>query len=768
MREISPDESRRLRRGQTLAEFGISLPLLLILLFSIVEFGRLFQSWVTIQNAARAASRYAVTGRYNEERYDIELILPCTTDLTSANLFKDTVDVPYVTSDGTQIRTVNIYNSNVENGEDIYATWYGGAYDEADEADCFPSAQSLDRREDLLRLASIYDEAWDAAAGLLRQGVETGSGSRDDFKNWLYSYWSNPSPASFERGWFYVGICSTRERLFESRLTDIDLIDSAAKDFRFYEVSQGTHGYYYGACVLQEDPKEDVAASASILDQYGIPWADAGSGGQRVMVTIVYNHPLITPLAFTPYLQMSARRAAVNEAFRITNAERALGPTNPGGPGLINPTPATNTPQVEETETPTEETETPTEETETPPTVPEPFSCDKISVYTEEGTAYKNPSSITLNVRNDNREDTYITRSILNWNSDKLKRDFPNVYVGYNTINDDVYWHGTDRESPTDTGTEPTYYPGANRRVYGNGQISEWQALFVSGPVLLVQSLAPWDFSGSTFYFDHPDEPTDCIIPIEVPAAPVPTSTPEDFVPTATFTPNCASSTLTVEFVSFDPLGDVRFRIINNRPVPSNLLDFNIVWRPISGLSLSRVVVGGNSVNDVPPTGSGVLVWRNDSGGDTAPPTLGSSASDGQWITDYTFPANTSTYVHLDFTGLGAPPLSDFGASPSDFNGSWFEISCGSMGPGSGGPGSLPSDKIFPSEKNTPTITPTVAPTSTPVPTNPPTPVTPTTPPPATTPPTTRPPTTQPPTTPPTTPPPTEDDDDPIIIGPIE
>jgi Flp pilus assembly protein TadG len=65
------------QHGQTLAEFAISLPLVLILLFGILEFGRMFQSWVTLQNAARSAVRYAVTGQYNQEKYDLEFLVPC-------------------------------------------------------------------------------------------------------------------------------------------------------------------------------------------------------------------------------------------------------------------------------------------------------------------------------------------------------------------------------------------------------------------------------------------------------------------------------------------------------------------------------------------------------------------------------------------------------------------------------------------------------------------------------------------------------------------
>ena len=55
------------RRGQTLVEFALTLPILLLLLFGVIEFGRIFQAWVTLQNAARAAARYAVTGQWDAD-----------------------------------------------------------------------------------------------------------------------------------------------------------------------------------------------------------------------------------------------------------------------------------------------------------------------------------------------------------------------------------------------------------------------------------------------------------------------------------------------------------------------------------------------------------------------------------------------------------------------------------------------------------------------------------------------------------------------------
>lgn len=73
---LSPPRPRRSRRGQTIAEFALTLPLLLLLMFGIIEFGRIFQSWVTIQNAARQAARYAVTGGYDQKMFPTNVSVP--------------------------------------------------------------------------------------------------------------------------------------------------------------------------------------------------------------------------------------------------------------------------------------------------------------------------------------------------------------------------------------------------------------------------------------------------------------------------------------------------------------------------------------------------------------------------------------------------------------------------------------------------------------------------------------------------------------------
>lgn len=56
---------RRLRRelGVAMVETAIVLPLFLLLVFGLVEMGRLFQTYNTVQHAAREGARFAVTGR---------------------------------------------------------------------------------------------------------------------------------------------------------------------------------------------------------------------------------------------------------------------------------------------------------------------------------------------------------------------------------------------------------------------------------------------------------------------------------------------------------------------------------------------------------------------------------------------------------------------------------------------------------------------------------------------------------------------------------
>ena len=49
-------------KGQSLVEFAIILPILLLLLFGIAEFGIMLNSYLTIQNVAREGARLGIIG----------------------------------------------------------------------------------------------------------------------------------------------------------------------------------------------------------------------------------------------------------------------------------------------------------------------------------------------------------------------------------------------------------------------------------------------------------------------------------------------------------------------------------------------------------------------------------------------------------------------------------------------------------------------------------------------------------------------------------
>ncbi|HAA89854.1 MAG TPA: pilus assembly protein TadE [Peptococcaceae bacterium] len=58
---------RRSQRGQALAEFALILPLLLLLVFGIIEFGRIFYSYLMVTQAAREGARLGAVGGSDQE-----------------------------------------------------------------------------------------------------------------------------------------------------------------------------------------------------------------------------------------------------------------------------------------------------------------------------------------------------------------------------------------------------------------------------------------------------------------------------------------------------------------------------------------------------------------------------------------------------------------------------------------------------------------------------------------------------------------------------
>ncbi len=52
-------------RAQSMVEFALVLPILLLVLVGLLEFGRLFYAWMVLENSTRFGIRYATAGTYN-------------------------------------------------------------------------------------------------------------------------------------------------------------------------------------------------------------------------------------------------------------------------------------------------------------------------------------------------------------------------------------------------------------------------------------------------------------------------------------------------------------------------------------------------------------------------------------------------------------------------------------------------------------------------------------------------------------------------------
>jgi hypothetical protein len=72
------EKGQRDEKGQALVEFALLVPIFLMLLFAVVDFGMGFHSWITVTNSAREGARLgAVRGSTD----DIILRVKATADL---------------------------------------------------------------------------------------------------------------------------------------------------------------------------------------------------------------------------------------------------------------------------------------------------------------------------------------------------------------------------------------------------------------------------------------------------------------------------------------------------------------------------------------------------------------------------------------------------------------------------------------------------------------------------------------------------------------
>jgi len=78
----------RSEQGQTMAEFAIVLPVLMLVVFAVIQFGILFNNFVALTDAVRAGARTAAVSRTAADPVGavVQRVQSATGDLNQSNL----------------------------------------------------------------------------------------------------------------------------------------------------------------------------------------------------------------------------------------------------------------------------------------------------------------------------------------------------------------------------------------------------------------------------------------------------------------------------------------------------------------------------------------------------------------------------------------------------------------------------------------------------------------------------------------------------------
>ena len=311
--------------GQSMVEFAIALPILLLLVFGIIEFGRILQAWLAIENGARFGVRYAVTGNYDSQ-YCTAAVNALTDDLglTAAEETDGSADCVIEDAIGNQVDDISV------------------------------------PLQDFARLLTIRDVSLQGATGIAYNLDDPVSGNYEDFLTAAFTTLSdglfhqdhrgNPS----QPGFFNVTTCSNRVIQDEGVLFGLQ-----PNNFFFSPIPGGGNPNDF---LFPQHCEEVEIGSWNLVRAVD----DAGGPGDRVRVTLTYRHNLITPFLSTwwPTMRLTAMREGIVEKFRTS---RVTGLT--GGMAFLptwtfTPPPATMTPT--ETLTPTATSTTTATPTPTP------------------------------------------------------------------------------------------------------------------------------------------------------------------------------------------------------------------------------------------------------------------------------------------------------------------------------------------------------------------------------------------------------------------
>jgi Flp pilus assembly protein TadG len=75
-------------QGQSMTEFALVLPILVVLLFGVIQFGIVFNNYITVTDAVRAGARKGAVGRHlqNPNAAVVQSVRDAATDLRQSDL----------------------------------------------------------------------------------------------------------------------------------------------------------------------------------------------------------------------------------------------------------------------------------------------------------------------------------------------------------------------------------------------------------------------------------------------------------------------------------------------------------------------------------------------------------------------------------------------------------------------------------------------------------------------------------------------------------
>uniref|UniRef100_UPI002ACD49BC TadE/TadG family type IV pilus assembly protein n=1 Tax=Anaerolinea sp. TaxID=1872519 RepID=UPI002ACD49BC len=288
VKELFSSTRQRMRPSapaQGLLEFALALPVLLLLVFGVIEFGRIMQAWLALENGARFGIRFAITGDYNPDYCDDAIAALTQPGAIFASVGR------------TQLEDLDRADGRIDcmipdkiNGNPV-PHWdeYTGAL------------------QDWARLPSIRDAALAGATGIAWEDDSAVSGDYLAYLTFPQSTFSQNyrgNPAS--PGYLNVMICSSRESGF--------FMEGPPQDPHYYDNVVSNDHLFPMVCV------DNRGANKRYID-------DAGGPGDRVRIILTYRHTLITPFlsSWWPTLRLNSSREGLVEKFRTSRVTGLTG-----------------------------------------------------------------------------------------------------------------------------------------------------------------------------------------------------------------------------------------------------------------------------------------------------------------------------------------------------------------------------------------------------------------------------------------------------------